>query len=140
MEGLGARPFKCMRFFLNLGLMLRMVVPLLVRRELTASRTLRDGPTIATAGTNATSPERVPRRAATRNAFPAVLGLRTVFALGAVDLRFVLNGRLTFDMSGMWKRAKPAGTCPLDGRVRPIVSGGDDPCYAHDQATTQTTA
>jgi hypothetical protein len=26
--------------------------------------------------------------------------------------------RLTFDMSGMWKRAKPAGTCPLDGRVR----------------------
>jgi hypothetical protein len=26
--------------------------------------------------------------------------------------------RLTFDMSGMRKRAKPAGACPLDGRVR----------------------
>ncbi|WP_216629195.1 hypothetical protein, partial [Piscinibacter terrae] len=25
---------------------------------------------------------------------------------------------LTFDMSGMWKQAKPAGTCPLDGKVR----------------------
>src|SRR5438876_7103290 len=28
---------------------------------------------------------------------------------------------LTFDVRGVWKRAKPAGTRPLDGRVRPRV-------------------
>jgi hypothetical protein len=25
-------------------------------------------------------------------------------------------------MSGRWKRAKPAGTCPLDGRVRATLN------------------
>jgi hypothetical protein len=29
-------------------------------------------------------------------------------------------------MSGMWKRAKPAGTCPLDGRARPHCSPDKD--------------
>src|SRR3954454_5646604 len=29
-----------------------------------------------------------------------------------------LRGGLTFDMSGGWKRAQPAGNRPLDGRVR----------------------
>ena len=38
-----------------------------------------------------------------------------------VPITFVtaVFGRLTFDMRGMRRWAKPAGACPLDGRVRP---------------------
>ena len=34
--------------------------------------------------------------------------------------------RLTFDMSGSGKWAKPACDCPFDGRVRRRVVGGHD--------------
>jgi hypothetical protein len=38
----------------------------------------------------------------------------------ANELRpFIFLGRLTFDMSGGWKRAQPAGNRSLDGGVRP---------------------
>ena len=35
----------------------------------------------------------------------------------------IILRRLTFDMSGGWRRAKPAGSRPLDGRVRPVAAG-----------------
>jgi hypothetical protein len=34
------------------------------------------------------------------------------------NLHLGFSVRLTFDMSGSWKRAKPAVSCPLDGGVR----------------------
>jgi len=35
-----------------------------------------------------------------------------------------LRAGLTFDMSGGWRRAQPAGNRPLDGRVRPLGRNG----------------
>lgn len=53
---------------------------------------------------------------------------------------FGIHGEgLTFDMSGGWKRAKPAGNRPLDGGVRPRVAAGalahghEKPSYSDEE-------
>lgn len=58
----------------------RVVVPRLMGRQFTTSRTLGLGPTVPTTRTNTTRPKRVPGCAATRHALPHILWLRVVGA------------------------------------------------------------
>lgn len=68
------------------GITFAIVIPLAMRGKLTTSGALGFWPLVATARTNATSPEGMPRRAAARNAVPSVFRLWPVFAFRTVDL------------------------------------------------------
>ena len=43
-------------------------------------------------------------------------------SVAAEDVHASQHWHLTFDMSGMRRRAKPAGACPLDGRVSRLIT------------------
>jgi len=45
-----------------------------------------------------------------------------------------LRGRITFDMSGMTQRAKPAVACPLDGGVRSHVAAPTEECIPRSRS------
>lgn len=67
---------------------LAIVVPRFVRRVLIAGKALGAGPFDAAARTHRPGPEGIPGSAARRQAIPAVLGLWSPFALGAIDFNF----------------------------------------------------
>jgi hypothetical protein len=69
----------------------RIVIPRFVRRQLVARRALGFLPLIETTGANSASPESVPDGAATGHAGPAIIQLWAVFALWAVNFRFLIH-------------------------------------------------
>src|SRR6476620_2563231 len=64
-----------------------VVIPRLVKGNLSARETLCLEPAVLASGAHAARPERVPLRTATRNARPPILGARPPFAFRTVDLR-----------------------------------------------------
>ena len=73
-------------------LALRVVIPILVRRDLCAREALGLAPFVPASGTNATSPEGMPNRATTGRTYPTILGTRRFPAHRAVDFWFVAHG------------------------------------------------
>jgi hypothetical protein len=75
-----------LRLFVFPTCIVRVVIPICVRREFQARETLGFLPLIATSWTHAPGPERIPDCAATRYAAPATLGFRAPLAPGTKDL------------------------------------------------------